>query len=236
MAGQFPRQDQNRPDPEDLQEAPETPGEVPDAEDVAEGTEPAGESAPTEDVGPDAQAGQGDDEEQPNVSPDEQKQYDTVVTAALHQIFDKNTVGVVLQKLQAGTKNISGTIGHTGAMILSSIKGSIENKGGQVPDDVLYAASFEVVGALCDLAISAKLMSAAQEKSVSEAAMYEGMRVWGDQMQKTGKIDPNTQAQAQADLDEAGIQRDAPAPEAGAPPAPPAGGIVNSAAPPPQGA
>ena len=192
--------------PRDAQEPPDRPG------------------APEESDAP-----QGDDE-QPNVSPEEQKMYDTVVTMALNQIYEESSFHQVVDKLKASQANISQGIGHTGAMIMKSIKGGIEKDGGTVPDDVLFAAAGEVIGQLCDISIGIKAMAPEQEKDVSEAALYEGMRIWGNEMQQTGGIDNGVQAQAKADLDEAGVQQGqpAPAPDQGAPAAPPAPGIANS--------
>ena len=235
MAASFPRQQKSRPDPEDLQEAPETPGETPDAEDIAEGPEMPDEATASADAAGAADQG-GDD--QPNVSPEEQKMYDTVVVAGLHQIFDEKMIGIITDKLKAGQSNISGAIGHTATMIMRSVDTSVQNQGKQIPDDVMFAAGQEIVSALVEVAISAKLMNEKQKDAVTEAAMYEGMRVWGDTMQKAHGISPDVQGQAKQDLQDAGIQQQEPQGGASAPPdaAPPPTGIVNSGTAPQPGA
>ncbi len=208
----------------------------PNTEPAADANEPADQPGQPDEQEPTSPDQGGKDSEigdSPNVSPDEQKMYDSLVTACLNQIFGDDSFHIVVKKLQGAQQNISGAIGHTGAMILMSVKGSLEKQGKTVPDDVLYAASEEVVTALMQIAIGAKLMSEQQEKAVGEAAMYEGMRVWGDNMQKTKGITADVQGAAQQDLADAGVETKEPA---GAPAQgdaqagpPQGGGIVNQA-------
>ena len=201
---------------------------VPDENDSPDSPEPASDAnEPTDKPGaPEESDSAGGEEDKPNVSPDEQAMYDSIVTAALNQMYAPDQFPQLCEKLKASQSNISKGIGHTGAMILKAIKGSVEGQGKTVPDDVLFAAAGEVVGQLCDIAIGIKAMDESQEKGVSEAAMYEGMRIWGQEMQAAGQIDPSTQAQAQADLKDAGVQQGQPAPA----PAPPPQGIANAGA------
>jgi hypothetical protein len=157
--------------------------------------------------------------------------YDAVVTAALNQMYEPKAFPILCQKLKESADNISAGIGHSGAMILKSIKGAAEKQGKSIPDDVLFSTADEVIGQLCDIAVGIKVLDPKGVQKVAEAAMYEGVRVWGLDMQRAGKIDDNVAAQANADLDEAGVARGEPAPaqppQGGPPPGPPAAGIAN---------
>jgi len=173
-----------------------------------------------------------DQEDAPNVSPEEQKIYDTVMAMALNMMYGKGATDTIMQKLGAGKDNIAGTIGHTAAMIMRSVTATAEKKGKTIPDDVIFAAGQEVVSDLVQLAVNGRLMKAEAFDSVAEAAFTEGLRIWGKQMQDSGKLTPEIQQQAQADLKEAGIQWQDPKGQqapAGQPPAPPPAGVVNEA-------
>jgi hypothetical protein len=223
MAKQFPAKkgqppvDQVPPtDVEDQDEASETPGETPDAEDVQEGVEAENEA---QDEGDDSSDESGDDagrppavitDDKPNVTADEQRQYDTVVTLAMHMMFDPHGIQVLVQKLQAGKDNISGAIGHTAAMIMQSVRATVMQQGKEISDDVLYAAGQEVIGDLCDIAVGAKIMPNSMVQKVASAALFEGMRVWGATMANRGDITPDVQQQAQADLKAHGIKQAQP--------------------------
>lgn len=224
-------------DPEDMKEAPETPGETPDAEDVAEGPETEGQDADassesaSEDKAEGGEQSEQGGEDKPNVSPEEQKIYDKVVTAAMKLIFTPQAIQVLVQKFNTGKDNISAAIGHTAAMTMLSIRGTFHNSGEEIPDDVLYAAGQEVIGDLCDVAIAAKIFDESKEDTIANAALFEAVRQWGLAMKSAGVITPEVGQQAQKDLAERGVQQQAPQQSAPAqqPPGPPAGGIVNQA-------
>jgi len=175
-------------------------------------------------------------DEQPNVSPEEQKIYDTVMSMALNMMYGKGAVETLIKKLQGSKDNIAGAIGHTAAMIMSSVSSGAAGKGKSIPDDILFAAGQEVVADLVEIAVKTKLIKEEASDSVAEAALFEGVRIWGKQMQDSGKMTPEIQQIAQKDLQDAGVKWQAPAPRseqasadssAGQSPAPP--GVVNQA-------
>ena len=65
-----------------------------------------GEYAPTAEL----------EEEPPNVTPQEQKQYDVVVSKAMELIYAEDRLPTLVEKLRANSDNISGEIGHSAAM------------------------------------------------------------------------------------------------------------------------
>lgn len=194
----------------------------------------AAPAAPPEQAPQDA-APDGVDSEQPNVSPDEQKMYDTVVTGALNQVYSDSGFPAVIQKLQNFKDRPAYAIGHTAAMILMTVKNSATKGGKTIPDDILFAAGQEVVGDITKIAQGVGIITPEQAQTIGEPAFYEGMKVWGQSMQDKGEITPEMQQQAKDDLAASGH----PLPEGGAqqataqaaptaPPAP-AGGIINGA-------
>ncbi len=164
----------------------------------------------------------------PNVTPAEQQQYDIVVTAGLNLIFGKQSFPEVVAKLVGQKDNIAVVLGHTAAMILMSVNGGVKKQGKMIPADVMYGAGQEIVSSLCDLAVHLNLMTQAQFQKVYQAALFEGLRVWGQNMGQTGGITPGLQAQSQQDLAQAGVKQKAPAP--GAAPAQPAAATPPAAA------
>jgi hypothetical protein len=119
----------------------------------------------------------GEAEPKPNVSPEEQKQYDNVVVAALSFLYSNGATKMVVQKLRDESKppgTIQKAIGHTCAMVLLSVKGSIEKAGGQVSKDVIFSAGQEVIAELMTIAASAGLVKDAQRPASLQARGVRG--------------------------------------------------------------
>ncbi len=174
----------------------------------------------------------GVDSEQPNVSPDEQKIYDTVVTGALNFLYSDAGFPSTIQKLGSFKDRPAFGIGHTAAMVLMSVKKSATQGGKTIPDDILFAAGQEVVGDLVEIARGIGIITAEQSQTIGEEAFYEGMKVWGQNMQDKGEITPEMQQQAKADLEASGHklpEQGAQPPQAAAPQQTPPTGIVNQA-------
>ena len=175
--------------------------------------------------------------DEPNVTPEEQKEYDSLFTLAIHTLYEENKIPMILKKLGENRDNISTEIGHTAAMVMSSLKGGIQEKGGDVSDDVLFEVGQDVIGELCNIAVAAKLMDESRVNDVANAALFEGMRVWGKQMQDSGALTDDISAQAAQDLEEQGVPpaQEQMSPDGQQPMAPqgqmmpPQGGVVNSA-------
>jgi hypothetical protein len=170
-----------------------------------------------------------DDSQQdtPNVTPQEQQQYDTVVTACLQLIFGKGTFPEVVNRLVTGQNSIALTIGHMSAMIMQSVNGGVLKAGRQIPANVMFGAGQELVSAVVDLAVHLNLMKQADFQKVYQASLFEGMRVWGLAMGHNGSITPQLQQESQQALQAMKIKQGAPA----APSATAAGSAAPSASP-----
>lgn len=137
----------------------------------------------------------------PNVTPQEQAQYDTIVTGALKMIFDPKGIGQIITKLAAGgTQQIAQTIGHTAAMILQSLEGGVKQQRKDVDPAILFHAAGDVIQSLIEVAISCKLMTPEQTDDVTKRAMFEGLKVWQTKMQADGEMTPEVSQQAASDL------------------------------------
>jgi hypothetical protein len=225
----------NPVDPEDQQEAPETPGETPDAEDVAEGPEPDAENTQenTAEGGQEEPGEQGDDGS--TVSPQEQRMYDAVVTACFGIMYNDNGFKILLQKLTALRSNMGDGIGHTAAMLIMSVRGGLKQQGTDIPGDVLYAAGQEVIENLVDIAVGAKLADETDRTKLTQQALMSGLKVFGNQ--EVLKSTADQRAQAAQDLQDVGVQATIDGKQVGAganqapaqaQPQAPAGGIVNA--------
>ncbi|MGZ5581795.1 MAG: hypothetical protein ACXWG8_00325 [Usitatibacter sp.] len=173
------------PDAEDQNEPPETPGEKPDAEDQAEGPE-------TDDGG----------DEQSNVTPEEQQQYDTVVVAALSFLYADGATKMVVQKLKdesQGPGGLAKAIGHTCAMILISVKRALAQKGKQVPPDVMFGAGKEVIAEIITIAEKAGLAKQGDEQLLKTSA-FEAVKAYGDAELQSGELGPQQRQEAQQEM------------------------------------
>ena len=147
---------------------------------------------------------EGSEEDSPNVSPDEQAAYDTVVKAALSMIYvEDGSFSAIVEKIkgEADKNGLAYGIGHTAAMILRSITEGAKQQGREVPEDVLLPAGQEVVAELVEVAVKAGLASEAdQEKLFSEAVM-NGVQEYGKAAMNAGEVTPDQQAQAKSEFD-----------------------------------
>lgn len=143
-------------------------------------------------------------EPQPNVTPEEQRMYDAVMMQARGILFgkadDDQGFRIVLDKLRKGKQAIGETIGHTAAMVLMSVKKGVEKQGREVPGDILFHAGEEIIDDLLEIAAADKLMKETDTERVKKQAMFEAMRIAGQAEIDGGKVTPDKQAAAKAEM------------------------------------
>ena len=149
------------------------------------------------------------DVEESNVTPEEQHQYDTVVCKAMEILYDDNRIQMVLEKLKGGAQNISKEIGHTAAMVLTSLEQTVAQDDQEISEEILFNAGGEIVSQLVDIAVAAGIVSKEQEQDVAEAAFYEGLRLYGQNMGRDGRLGDDKAAAAREQMRQAGIEQDA---------------------------
>lgn len=163
--------------------------------------------------------------EQPNVTPEEQKLYDLVMTQAQAIVYNEHGVQAVVDKLKAMPDNPAKAIGHTAAMLLRSVKGGLARAKIDVPDDVLFHAGTELVADLTELATAAKVITQDQAPHVGQEAIFEGLKTYGEVEIANGELTPEGKQKAQQDLDAAkNLEPVAAAMRAGMPDSAPTGG------------
>jgi antitoxin component of RelBE/YafQ-DinJ toxin-antitoxin module len=148
------------------------------------------------------------DGEEPNVTPEEQQQYDTIVYKAMEMLYSDDRIVPMLEKLKAGANNISKEIGHTAAMVMTSLVQTVAQSDQEIPEEILYNAGQEVVSQIVDIATAAGIVSEEQSQDVAEAALYEGLRIWGQNMGRDGQITDARAIEAKQSLTQAGIEQD----------------------------
>jgi hypothetical protein len=182
------------------------------------------------------------DTEEPNVTPEEQKQYDAMVLLSMELLYKEDRLPVLVERLKAGADNISNAIGHVSAMTMLTVFRSAEQSGQTIADEILMNAAGEIVSQVTDIAEAAGIIKPEHAQAIAEAALYEHMREWGETWNREGRFTDEKKLEAQDELKAAGITYARPAeqeaelqqkaaPEQPAPEqAPPAGGIVNQIA------
>lgn len=157
-------------------------------------------------------------EEQPNVSPEEQAQYDRVIIEAQGLMYTENGIKTIVQKLTSMKDRLPLAIGHTAAMLIKSVSGGLKKAGQPVEGDVLFAAGQEIVADLIEIAQAAKLVPEGEDPEVlMQQSLFEGLKVYGD-TEMAGGVDPKAQAEARAQLDQPDVAKVAAAMKAGLPP------------------
>jgi hypothetical protein len=176
---------------------------------------------------------QGDTPGDSQVSPEEQKMYDTFTVACLSQMYDPDAAKMIVEKLKnEGPDHLPFAIGHTAAMIALSVVRAAKQQGQDIPNDIVLEGGKEVVAELINIAERAKLVTFKDDDErakYARAVMFEAVKAFGDGMLKSGTATPEEQAQYKQDY--ASMRQEAygdQPPEQQQQP-PQGGGIINGA-------
>lgn len=141
--------------------------------------------------------------QKPNVSPEEQKQYASVVEAGRSLYLAKTAQDALLQKLRAGGyQNIGKSIGHTVAMIALSVLRAAKSQGSVLELDMLEQAAREWLAELIEIAEAAKLSWPKNRDQIINQAYAVALPAFGNGMKDAGLITPQDRQMAQAHLKE----------------------------------
>ena len=136
-----------------------------------------------------------------SASPNEQSQYDDLVTGGMTLLYkDANATVMLGKKLQSDAKetNVSTAIGRQAAIIMLSIVRGLKQQG-LVPDpDVVLNAGVEILAEIAEIAqtIPGLLPNEQYDKVIQEAS-YEASRYYGEKELEAGEITPEMQKEAQ---------------------------------------
>ena len=159
-------------------------------------------------MGDGGQMSEADEGEAP--TPQEQQQYNDIVTAGLSMIYSNpDNARNIATKLQEDAKakgGIANAIGQQAATIMLSVVRGLKKQGAMPDPDVVLNAGTEVLSEIFEIAERTGQVPQGQSEQIMQDAMYEGTRYYGEQEQKAGEITPEMQAQARQAV-EADIQR-----------------------------
>jgi hypothetical protein len=140
-----------------------------------------------------------------NVSPDEQKIYDTVLHRAADLIYGDGHVNPEILKSLSAAKNPSPTNGEdsgdpavnhaavialadTATAVVQKLDVSSQQQGFHIPDDILYHAGVEVVEMLAEVATVAKIHDYSDEETTG--AFYQAIDNYRPIAERMGRTDP----------------------------------------------
>lgn len=126
---------------------------------------PAGAAPPTgapAPAGPVQASGQVGGDEQPNVSPEEQRIYDEFVNNAYSVIYDDKSLPQIIESLKGDGNPVDG-LANTAVAVIVRVQDAVE-AGQEIPSDVVFNAGIEILEDLADLASKAGVHEFTQEE------------------------------------------------------------------------
>ena len=133
-------------------------------------------------------------------TPQEQAQYDDIVTggmAILYQTPDMASNVAKRLRDESKDKGIANAIGQQAATIMLAVTGGLKQQGAHPDPDVVLNAGVEILTEIAEIALAVKLMTNDQYDKVIEEASYEATRFYGEKELAAGGISPETQKEAQ---------------------------------------
>jgi hypothetical protein len=125
-------------------------------------------------------------EDQPNVSPEEQAQYEAFVTTALNLITDDKAEAALLKSL-GGSKDPILSLASTALNVVKRVEAAAAAKGTEVPGEIILHGGEEIVSALAKMAEAAQI-HAYTPKEI-EGAFYRAADMYREEKQAAGQID-----------------------------------------------
>jgi len=124
-------------------------------------------------------------DEQLNVSPEEQAQYDQFVNNGLSLIYDEKTMPHIIKTLSAGDP-VEG-LASAVVLVVTRLQDSAEKAGRKIGPDVLMHGGKELLEDLANLAGKAKIHDYNDDEL--QGAMFRALDLFREMQMKQGKID-----------------------------------------------
>jgi hypothetical protein len=124
-------------------------------------------------------------DEESNVSPEEQAQYDTFVTNGMTMMYDEKVLPQIMEALKGDGNPIEGLANAT-AMIVLRLDDSAEQSGQQISGEVKFHGATELLEQLAELSQEAGIHEFNEEDM--EAATYLAMDIYRTTRQEQGKL------------------------------------------------
>ena len=134
------------------------------------------------------------EQEQPNVSADEQAEYNLIVNNAYNLLYDN--MPALLKGISGGGDPVTG-LAQTVANTLSRLVNSAVRSGKKLSNDIVFHAGIELIEDLADLAKDSDIHDFTPDEL--ESATYLSVEMYRSLQQESGNIDPN---EAAGDLEE----------------------------------
>lgn len=125
-------------------------------------------------------AGQG---EQPNVTPEEQAQYDRFIDMAFRLIYDERSFPAILKRLAATPDPVEG-LAAVVVMVVSRLKDSAQQQGVEISPDVLFHGGSELLEDIADTAAKAGVHQYTEQQL--EQALYRALDLYRAMDQRGG--------------------------------------------------
>jgi hypothetical protein len=129
-----------------------------------------------------------DDGEQPNVSPEEQAEYEQFVGNAMSIIYpdDGQVSPNVVQALQ-GSDDPMMNLATTAVSLVSSLRDSAKQAGHRVPDEILYHGAVAIIEELGEVAEAAGIHDYSEDDL--EQALYLSLDLYRTAGEQSGDVD-----------------------------------------------
>lgn len=130
--------------------------------------------------------------EQPNVTPQEQQEYDQFVNNGLSLIYDEKSMPGVLERLKGDGDPVEGLAG-TAVSIIKRLEDSAEQQGRKISPDVVFHGGAELFADLANLSEKAGIHKFSDKER--ESALYRALDMYRAVKEKTGGLDKNAISQ-----------------------------------------
>lgn len=152
------------------------------AEEQAEGA--AGHNPTEEAAEASGEQGEGPEQgEQPNVSPEEQAQYDRFIDMAFRLIYDERSFPAILKRLTATPDPVEG-LAAVVVMVVTRLRDSAKQQGVEVSPDVLFHGGSELLEDIADTAAKAGIHQYTEQEM--EKALYRALDLYRAMDQRSG--------------------------------------------------
>lgn len=140
----------------------------------------------------DPSQGVDDGDGQPNVSPEEQAQYDKFVRNGLEIIYPQGEGAQVspqvIQQLKGGDDPIE-NLANTAVHLTIAVEDSAEQGGVQLDDAVVMHGGIAILEELAEVAEAAKIHDYSEDEL--QGATYRAMDLYREIGEQSGRVDPN---------------------------------------------
>lgn len=124
-------------------------------------------------------------EEESNVTPEEQAQYDEFVANGMNLIYDEKGLQQTLESLEGDGSPIEG-LASTLIGVVSRLEDSAEEAGTPISGDVVYHGGVELLEQLAEMSSKAKLHDYSEEDM--ESALFMALDQYRQMRQQQGKL------------------------------------------------